>query len=100
VIASPFLLIVPVSWGTVFAGQAEYHVPGREDAMKTIVGRLIKIAVIVIIILALGAGCAPSGRSALPVADRTTGSIESGYADPLVLIHGAKGSVTAAFFNI
>jgi len=47
--------------------------------MKTIAGRLIKIAFIMI--LALGAGCAPLGRSELPVADRSVGSIESGYAD-------------------
>ena len=49
--------------------------------MKTIAGRLIKIAFIVIMILALGAGCAPSGRSTLPVAEWTPGSRESGYAD-------------------
>jgi hypothetical protein len=46
--------------------------------MKTIVGRLFKIAFIVIVVLALGAGCAPSGRSALPVADLSPGSTESG----------------------
>jgi hypothetical protein len=57
------------------------RIPEGEDAMKTIAGRLIKIAFIVIMILALGAGCAPLGRSALLVADRTPGGIESGYAD-------------------
>jgi hypothetical protein len=30
--------------------------------MKTIAGRLIKIVLIVILILTLGAGCAPGGR--------------------------------------
>ena len=81
--------------------------------MKTIIGRLIKLAFIVIITLALGAGCAPSGGSTLPVADRSPGSRESGYADlrglkmyykiqgagrPLVLIHGGvKGSVSTGF---
>jgi hypothetical protein len=35
----------------------------------------------VILILALGAGCAPGGRSALPVADRSPGGTPSGYAD-------------------
>jgi hypothetical protein len=55
--------------------------PGEEDAMKTIAVRLIKIALIVILILALGAGCAPGGGSALPVADRSLGGIPSGYAD-------------------
>ena len=81
-ITSPFLLVVSLYRVTGYLQvKPEYHVPGGEDVMKRIAGRLIKIAFIVIIILALGAGCAPGGRLALPVADRSPGSIESGYAD-------------------
>jgi hypothetical protein len=49
--------------------------------MKSIAGRLIKIVLMVIIIMALGAGCSPGKRSALPAPDRTPESRESGYAD-------------------
>jgi len=81
VITSPFLLVVSLYRVRGYLQvKPEYHVPGGKDVMKTAC-RLIKIAFIVIIILALGAGCAPGGRSALPVADRSPGSIESGYAD-------------------
>jgi hypothetical protein len=81
VTTSPFLLVVSLYRVTGYLQvKPEYHVPGGKDVMKTAC-RLIKIAFIVIIILALGAGCAPGGRLALPVADRSPGSIESGYAD-------------------